>query len=191
MARRRADGSTPAWYALTALAAEQGGYFAASQARTHGVSYQLLEYAVRQGRFERERRGLYHLTHHPRDAHDDLILDWLWSERQGVASHETALSLYRLSDVLPRWRHLTVPASWQDRRLRVPRGLVLHHADLAPEDLDWSGVLRITRPLRTLQDCRVAGLSPDLLDAAVQEAVARGLLGSAEAARVLQVKATA
>jgi predicted transcriptional regulator of viral defense system len=55
---------------------------------------------------------------------------WLWSERVGVFSHETALGLHELSDVLPARIHLTLPAKWRRRRLRVPKGVVVHHADV-------------------------------------------------------------
>jgi hypothetical protein len=50
-------------------------------------------------------------------------------KQKGVFSYETALPLL-LSDVLPKRAHLSVPPSWRRRRLRVPRGLVLHDSGL-------------------------------------------------------------
>jgi Transcriptional regulator, AbiEi antitoxin len=38
------------------------GYFNAAEARGHGVSRQLLDHHIRHGRFERIRRGLYHIS---------------------------------------------------------------------------------------------------------------------------------
>jgi len=49
---------------------------------------------------------------------------WLWSEQAGVISHQTALSLHGLSDVLPAQAHLTLPAAWSKRRFRVPPDVV-------------------------------------------------------------------
>lgn len=184
MPRRRADGTVPDWSELCELAASQGGYFAATQAAEIGYSHQLLDYYVSRRRLGRERRGLYHLEHHPRGPWDDLILDWLWTQREGVASHETALLYHQLSDVLPRQRHLTVPSTWKARRLRVPNGLTLHFADLEPVDLGWMDVVQVTTPRRTLADCLQSGLSPDLLDQARREALERGLVTTEDLAAI-------
>ncbi len=43
------------------------------------------------------RRGVYRLVHFPVGDHEDLTAVWLWSEREGVFSHETALALHDLS----------------------------------------------------------------------------------------------
>ncbi len=82
----------------------------------------------------RVRRGIYRLVHFPASEHEDLVVLWLWAEQAGVFSHETALALHDLSDALPGKVHLTVPASWRRRRLRVPAGLVLHFADVGDVD---------------------------------------------------------
>ena len=66
--------------------------------------------------------------------HEDLTTIWLWSEQKGVVSHETALMLHNLSDVLPRKTHLTLPASWAKRCVRVPKGVVLYHEDVPKKE---------------------------------------------------------
>lgn len=104
-----------------------------------------------------------------------------------MISHQTALSLHGLSDVLPAQIHLTLPAAWRKRRFRVPPGVVLHHADIAPEDRAWFSAVPITNLCRTLNECACEGLSPDLLRQAAQQALRRGLvtkpeLGEVEAA---------
>jgi predicted transcriptional regulator of viral defense system len=40
-------------------------------------------------------------VHFRASEHEELVTAWLWSERAGVMSHQTALSLHGLSDVLP------------------------------------------------------------------------------------------
>ncbi|WP_228565192.1 hypothetical protein [Myxococcus sp. AB036A] len=59
-----------------------------------------------------------------------MVAVWLWSEQQGVFSHQTALALHNLSDVLPHRVHLTLPANWKQRRFRGPADTVFHHADV-------------------------------------------------------------
>ena len=112
---------------------------------------------------------------------------WLWSEREGVFSHETALSLHGLSDLLPARIHLTLPAEWAKRRFRVPEGVVLHHADVAERDRAWVGSVPVTSPRRTLVDVRRANVSPELVEQATRQAVARGLIGKRDAARLESV----
>lgn len=175
MPRLRSDGTKPDWQHLCEIAASQGGYFSAAQAREAGYSAQLLQHYLRTRKIEREARSLYHLAFYPRGERDDLILDWLWSGCQAVASHDTALSIHGLSDILPVRRHFSVPASWERRRLEVPRGLVLYYGLPPEEDRTWYGCVPVTRPLRTLLDCQAVQVSPDLLEQARRQGIARGL----------------
>lgn len=85
---------------------------------------QLLVHYVRTGKLIRLRRGIYRLLHFPAGDHEDLVAAWLWSEMAGVVSHETALDLHGLSDVLPSRLHLTLPLARKRRRFRVPSDVV-------------------------------------------------------------------
>ena len=110
---------------------------------------------------------------------------WLWSNRAGVFSHETALSLHELSDALPAQVHLTVPSNWSQRRLRVPQGVVLAYADVPKVDRTWAGPCPGDgRSRRTLADCLAAGVAPDLVNLAIQQAAHRGLVPKADLARL-------
>ena len=120
------------------------------------------------------RRGIYRLVHFPAGEHEDLIAAWLWSDQAGVISHHTALALHDLSDALPSKVHLTLPQAWRRRRLRVPPGVVIHHANVPPDDLAWFGAAP------TLNDCAREALAPDLLRHAAQQAIRRGLVARAE-----------
>lgn len=120
------------------------------------------------------------MVHFPPGQHEELVTTWLWSERAGVISHQTALALHGLSDGLPANVHLTLPADWRRRRFRVPAGVLLHHADVLREDRAWFGPVPVTNPRRSLSDCARAGFSPDLLRQAAQQALRRGLVAKSE-----------
>lgn len=113
-----------------------------------GFSNQLLRKHVLSGRITRARRGVYRLAHFPPGDHDELVELWLWSDEAGVFSHETALTLYGLSDALPSRVHMTVPRSWT-RRSAVPSILVLHHANVPESDRTWVGQVPVTTVART------------------------------------------
>ncbi len=175
------------WDHLYEIAAAQDGLFTTSQASDAGYSPQLLAHHVTARRIVRVRRGVYRVVHFPSTEHEDLTAIWLWSERQGVFSHQTALALHDLSDILPARVHLTLPASWRIRRLRAPEDVALHFGDIADDERRWFGAVPATSPLRTLNDCAAANLSPELLRQAARQALTRGLvqrgdLGSVKAA---------
>lgn len=166
----------PSWDKLFQVASGQDGLFTTEQADRAGFYRQLLRRYVEFGRVRRVRRGIYRIVHYPPGEHEELAEVWLWSKQAGVFSHETALSLHGLSDVLPKRVHISVPAEWRRRRLRVPRGVVLHHATVRPQERAWFGAVPVTEPGRTLLDCAQAHLSPDLLAQAFQQARSRGLV---------------
>jgi predicted transcriptional regulator of viral defense system len=170
----------PDWDRLFEIAAAQQGMFTTQQAAEAGYSSQLLVHHLGAGTALRVRRGIYRLIHFPAGEHEDLVAAWLWSERAGMVSHQTALALHGLSDALPAHIHLTLPAAWRKRRFRVPDDVVLHHADVAAEDRAWFGAVPITSPRRSLNDCADQRLSPGLLRQAAQQALRRGLVTQVE-----------
>lgn len=170
----------PSWDRLYATAGVQAGCFTTRQAGAAGYSPQLLQKHLRAGRIARIRRGIYRLVHFPRGEHEELVTAWLWSEGAGVFSHQTALALHGLSDVLPAHIDLTLPLAWRARRFRVPEGVVLHHADVAPADRGWFGPVPRTSARRSIEDCARVGFAPDLLRQAAQQALRRGLVTRGE-----------
>ncbi len=176
MPRKMAKRAAPSWDALFDVASGQEGLFTTVQAADAGYSPQLLQKHLHAGRIQRVRRGVYRLVHFPPGDHEDLAAVWLWSDRAGVFSHETALFLHGLSDVLPSRVHITLPESSRSRRLRVPRGVVLHHADVGKEERAWVGPVPVTTPHRTLADCIAVGVAPDLVEQAIEQAAARGVV---------------
>jgi predicted transcriptional regulator of viral defense system len=163
---------------LAAVASGQGGYFTTKQAIEAGYGYKHLDYHETAGNFERVEHGLYRLPTLPRAEHDELIRLSLWSrnrqdEPQAVVSHESALVLHELSELLPDRIHLTVPRSF---RKPAPRGCVLHKAVLAEKDIEEREGFFVTTPLRTLLDVAESGVSEEQLTKAVKDAIDRGLV---------------
>lgn len=177
----------PDWSGLYQLLYEQQGYFTAAQAHAHGISPMLLRHHVEAGRFERARRGIYRLSNFPPTPAEDLVVFWLWSDRQGVFSHATALLQHRLSDALPGSSCMTVPTMWRDRRHQVPAGLHLHYADLPPQSHVWIDGVPVTRPLRTVVDCIAHGESLEITADALRDALERDLFSRPEYLAALRV----
>jgi predicted transcriptional regulator of viral defense system len=163
---------------LYAAAALQGGYFTAKQAAVAGYRKQHLNYHAQSGNFERVGRGLYRLPNLPASEHDDLIRWSLWSRGrddrpQAVVSHETALRIHDLGDVLPEQVHLTVPPGF---RKACPKGCVLHRARLGESDLEQHDGFQVTTPLRTLLDVAAAPVARNQVEKALLDALRRGLI---------------
>src|SRR5947208_6453052 len=113
------------------VAAEQGGYFTASQAKQIGYSYQAQAHHVGAGNWLRIDRGLFRLGEWVPDLHDDLARWTLWSRGRGVVSHETALSVHGIGEFESARVHLTVPRGFTMRDDAV----VLHHGALTDRDV--------------------------------------------------------
>ena len=170
------DPHRPSWDRLFDTALAQEGHFTTEQAADAGYSSQLLNRHLRSGKIRRVRRGVYRVVHFPAGEHEDLTVLWLWTERAGVYSHETALALHDLSDLMPSRMHLTLPTAWHSRRLRVPDGVVLHYADIDEAARAWFSAVPVTAPLRTIVDCARDKISPAVLQEAIEQALERGIV---------------
>src|SRR5437773_8740765 len=166
---------------LYEVAEAQQGFFTAKQAKSAGFAENTHPYHVRAGNWIREHRGIYRLRLFPPTEHPDLALWALWSrnrdeEIEGVYSHQTALSLYELSDLNPAKLHMTVPTHFR-RNSAIPGILVLHFADLADEDVQTAQGFKRTRPLRTILDLiEVVTVERAILRQAMRQALDRGLI---------------
>lgn len=167
---------------LEAHALAQGGYFDRRDAQAYGVGDQLLRYHTRTGRFERLFPGVCRLrVAPPPPAHDDLLQAWVWSNYRGAISHESALALYGLGDVMPDRVHLTVPKEF-GRTVPPDAPFVLHRSTLAEGDVTSYAGLQVTTPTRTIVDSAAAGTGPEQIHKAVRDALRR-TLATAEALR--------
>ena len=169
------------------IAEGQQGFFTTKQAKAAGFAENIHPYHVQAGNWIREHRGIYRLASFPRGERPDLMLWSLWSRNrketaQGVYSHQTALSLYDLSDVMPAKLHMTVPKGFR-RNSEIPRALVLHFADLPQDDIGTVHGVRVTKPMRTILDLLEGGDTPlATLRQALREGLRRGLIRRSEIA---------
>jgi len=166
---------------LFETAEAQEGFFTTKQAKAAGFAENTHPYHVQVGNWIREYRGIYRLSLFPIAEHPDLVKWALWSRNrdevtEGVYSHQTALSLYELSDLNPAKLHMTVPTRFR-RNSAIPGILVLHYADLADEDVQSAQGFKRTRPLRTILDLIEADtVARAFLRQALRQALDRGLI---------------
>lgn len=166
------------YFTLFRLAADQGGYFTAQQARTVGYAYPAHHYHVAAGNWVRVGHGLYRLRDYPWPEHADLIeVSLRLADHQGrpraVFSHETALVLHELSDANPARLQVTVPPHF---RHPVESQVVVHRAALEASEWEQREGYRVTAPLRTLLDIATSDTSWPYLEDAVSAALKRGLV---------------
>jgi len=155
---------------------EQGGYFTAEQAQLCGYSFALLSHHAKTGRFIRVRRGLYRLREYPSSPREDVLAAWLALGKDvAVVSHDSALDLLNLSDVIPNAAHLTVPRS----RRNLPKlpGVKIHTTvrPFQRGELTYRDGMVVTSATRTILDAAEAGTAPDQIELAVVQAIRRGL----------------
>lgn len=166
---------------LFEIAEAQEGFFTTKQAKAAGFAENTHPYHVQVGNWIREHRGIYRLALFPIAEHPDLVKWALWSRNrnevtEGVYSHQTALSLYELSDLNPAKLHMTVPTHFR-RNSAIPGILVLHYADLPDEDVQTTQGFKRTRPLRTILDLIEADtVERAFLRQALRQALDRGLI---------------
>jgi hypothetical protein len=90
---------------LFGIAEAQEGFFTTKQAKAAGFAENTHPYHVQVGNWIREYRGIYRLSLFPIAEHPDLVKWALWSRNRNEVteghSHQTALSLYELSDLNP------------------------------------------------------------------------------------------
>jgi predicted transcriptional regulator of viral defense system len=132
---------------------------------------------VRSGRYERIRRGLYRLRDYPGSTHEEVREKWLAvGAERAVVSHESALELHGLSDVLPNTVHLLVQRG--DRGLKPHRGVTLHTATatIEPAEVVTREGIRVTAPARSIVDAASAGTAPEQIESAIAQALDEGLV---------------
>lgn len=161
---------------LFLIADSQHGYFTAAQAKSCGFSTSLIRYHVDTGKYVRVRRGLYRLRDYPPFYREHVVIAWLsLGPDRAVISHESALDLYELSDVIPNATHLTIPrtTNW------VPnvRGARIHMTTRPwqPGEVQFREGLPVTSPERTIMDAAEMGTGPEQIELAIVQALTRGI----------------
>jgi predicted transcriptional regulator of viral defense system len=159
---------------LEAHALAQGGYFDRRDAQDHGLDDEALHYHTKTSRFERVFPGVYRLRTAPVAPHDDVLRAWVWSNYRGAISHESALALYGLSDVMPSHVHLTVPFDF-GRAVPPDTPFVLHRSQLQDGDITTYEGVQVTTPARSIVDAAATGTGPEQIHKAVRDALRRAL----------------
>ena len=166
---------------LYRIAESQAGLFTTKQAKAVGYTENNFPHYIRTGSWRREHRGIYRLSRFPEPGNSQLVLWSLWSRNradvpQAVYSHDTALRIHELSDIMPTKLHITVPGTFR-RNCKMPAILIFHKAYLPANDIEEMQGFRCTSPLRTLIDIiETETVSLDLIGQALREGLARGLI---------------
>jgi len=163
--------NAPDHNALYQIAEQQAGYFAASQAVKVGFRWERLTDYAKRGHFQKVSHGIYRLTQFPSSRFEDLFAAWLKCGPKSVISHESALAVYDLSDVIPGEVHVTVPRTASRRR----EGVHLHTNQLRSTDVVRREGLPVTSVPRTIADVARSGLAEDQVERAIRESLQRGL----------------
>lgn len=164
---------------LYQVAERQGGYFTSRQAQQAGYTRPLLAHHVKAGRFVRAKHGIYRLVQFPESPRADLFVAFLQLKGRGVLSHETALALHELTDLLPSTIHLTVPPQLSRRHA----GLRLHTKRLTRHETTQRDGLGITTVERTLADVIANGIAEEHARLAIRQALVRGMVSQAALTR--------
>ncbi|HTY48166.1 MAG TPA: type IV toxin-antitoxin system AbiEi family antitoxin domain-containing protein [Steroidobacteraceae bacterium] len=170
------------------LAEGQLGYFTAAQAREAGLHPVRLVQLQRHGDIERLSRGVYRLTRYPASPLGQYMEAALWPQVRrsgalGTVSHESALAMYGLSDISPAKVHITLPHELRIRRA-IPKHLLLHYADLKPQDVKHLEGVPVTTAARTIRDVHASHLGPALVGQAIADGRRTGHLTFDEADRL-------
>lgn len=165
----------------------QQGYFTYKQALKAGYLPSSTVFHVKSGNWIKEKvRGIYRLAQFPPQDRPDLVLWSLWSADrkgriQGVYSHETALSIYELTDVMPAKFHLTVSRKFR-KSGSTPPHIKLHRAELKAGEIREMQGYSVTSPVKTIADMiKAQTMHSDEIVAAFKHAVKTGLITQQEA----------
>lgn len=130
------------------------------------------------GALIRVDRGLYRLRNFPPSPHEELAATWLAAGRpvDAVISHDSALDLYGLSDIVPAAVHLTAAREHRGHRSRRPN--VRFHfvtGGVSSGDRARREELPVTSVERTLLDSLTVHGVTEQTELAVAQALDRGL----------------
>lgn len=161
------------WHDLLSTAGAQHGYFTTEQAAEHGISRRALTWRAQNGSAERIAYGLYRLRHWPIGADDELYALQALAPF-GTFSHDTALTLLGLTDIIPSTIHFTIP---ETSRLRKRPGVTLHRSRHgAMTERTFRNGLWLSTARRALLDAARDGADPDQLVSAARDARERAML---------------
>jgi predicted transcriptional regulator of viral defense system len=156
------------------LAVEQDGFVTTLDARDAGIPVVELAKLAHRKKLRRVAQGVYRFDRWPAGRGEHYRFAVLWTgQRDAVLSHDTALDLLDLCDINPSHIHLTVPKQLRIRRAAQPE-IVLHHEDLAEEELSWWEGIRCVTEFTAIKQGIQTDVPAHLLRQATATARARG-----------------
>lgn len=162
---------------LYKIAESQAGYFTSRDAMAVGMDRSTLSHHARPGgKFERARRGVYRFRDFPSSPHEHVVAAWLSvDDDDAVVSHESALELFDLADVIPDAVHISLPRGKRGQRKKP--GVRIHALVNPPRGSEIRRVhaIPVTTPERTIVDAIAGNTQPEQVEMAVRQALARGL----------------
>jgi len=175
---------------LFELAASQGGYFTAAQARKIGYDSRTLWHHTKTGWLERVTRGFYRLAKFPASSHEDVVAAWVKAGTdRATVSHETALALYDLAPVRQRRIHITVEREHRPYKgqSRLP-GVQVHTITqpFRPGEVVQRFGVKVTSPARSITDAAEAGTDPSTIHEAIRTALRQGLLTEEDLSKAVE-----
>lgn len=174
---------------LFEVATEQYGYVTTDDARDLEVDPHRLVVLASRGDLDRVAHGLYRFGAIPSTMRDQLMEATLWPRRLGTISHDTALDLWDLCDINPAKVHVSVPKAAKLRRT-VPAAYRVHVRDLGPGDVTHHEGIPVVTVHRAILDGIQTDVGPHLIQQAIDNARARGLLSKAELADLIDRQAS-
>lgn len=180
---------------LFQIASRQQGFFTTKQAIEAGYASNVHPFHVKARNWIREMRGVYRISNYPQSERPDLVLWSLWScghsgKPQGVFSHQTALSIYDLSDLNPAKLHITVPPNFR-RFNAIPKALILHKGLVPESDIETMQGFRVTRPPRSILDLIAEKtVSEDFIEQAAKESYDKGYINRSKVKEMKQFSAS-
>ena len=163
------------------VANTQYGLFTAKQAVSIGFARANFPAHVASGEWVLESRGLYRLVNYPGTTEQEYMKWYLWTRNkedvpQGAYSHETALVLYDLTDLLPSKFHITVPRDFR-RNAAQPEILELHLKNLRPAETSLYKGFLVTTPVVTIEQVASdSSISRDVVANALSIALKLGVV---------------
>ena len=165
---------------LREIALYQHGFVTSAQTRDAGVSTPLLASMVRRGRLERVSRGVYRIGQVPVTQYAPLMQAVLWPGfPEACVSHDSALDVWDISDILPNQIHVTVGAKRRIER-EIPNRYVIHYEDLDPREVTWFESIPTVAAGTAIRQCLETGVPTYLIRQALERSVRTGIVPSAE-----------
>jgi len=112
---------------------------------------------------------------------EHVLEAWLAAGAEAVVSHESALALYELSDVVPSKVHVTVPRGHRGLATRAGKKGIQVHTTVMPigaEEIVIHQGIKLTTPARAIVDAAQTGAAPEQVTMATRQALQRGVVAA-------------